>query len=305
MNEMMIQEAVLDSVDQIELSEIFSEGAVILALSDAYVKSLLIQEGSNAVSFDGSMMIQEGKDDSEDASEGEAPVEGDSDATSGQKKGSKFLGKMKEMPSKIIEYIKKALLAIANFLQKNIGKFVIKNITVTSDKTDVMAAMKKAGCKFTGVDKDSDNNTVYSVAWPTIDYAEITKYIESYDPQSLNYSNFGKFFDRIVKATQKDFTSPTPFEGAGECARALKKVAAMCDKQLSELKKTITGDQATGKVDKSTAINAQNANALKNAANNASIALKNVTEGYKKTMDAYKAYKSYYKSSKQPSRADQ
>ena len=299
MNEMMIQEAVLDSVDQIELSEIFSEGAVILALSDAYVKSLLIQEGSDTVSFDGSVMIQEGKDDSGDASEGEAPAEGDSDAASGQKKGSKFLGKMKEMPSKIIEYIKKALLAIANFLQKNIGKFVIKNITVTSDKTDVMAAMKKAGCKLTGVDKDSNNNTVYSVAWPTIDYAEVTKYIESVDAQSLNYSNFGSFFDRIVKATQKDYTSPTPFEGASECARALKKAAAMCDNQLSELKKTITSDQATGK--ESTAVNAQHANALKNAANNASIALKNVTEGYKKTMDAYKAYKSYYKSSKQPS----
>lgn len=280
MNEMMIQEAVLDSIDYVDLETVFAECEVLSALADTYTKMIVIQEQSSTMSFDGFSIVQEG-----DANTGD-------DKKTDTKES--FGSKLKALPRKILEGIKRVLLSIADFLQRNIARLTIRNMTVVSSDKAAMKALNKAGCKLQGVDKNEDGTTVYSIWWPTLDYDTITDVIESYEGTNrneLNYSNFGKLFKSVLEKSKTTKYSATPLDGASKCAKAMKKAAAMCDKQLKQLEGLIDSDKKEGTVDKGTVINAEHAKALQQAAKDASEAMKNITNGWALTMNAYKAYK--------------
>lgn len=282
MNEMMIQEAVLDSIDYVDLETVFAECDVLSALADTYTKMIMIQEQSSNMSFDGFSIVQEGDENTD--------TDGDKKTDTKESFGSK----LKALPRKILEGIKRILLSIADFLQRNIARLTIRNLTIDSSDKAAMKAVNKAGCKLQGVDKNADGATVYSIWWPTLDYDTITDVIESYEGPNrneLNYSNFGKLFKSVLEKSKTTKYSATPLDGASKCAKAMKKAAAMCDKQLKQLEGLIDSDKKEGTVDKGTVINAEHAKALQQAAKDASEAMKNITNGWALTMDAYKAYK--------------
>lgn len=101
MNEMMIQEAVLDSVDQINEAQLFAEFDVLMAMADVYTKSAMIQESNSAISFDGYSIIQEATDDGEDDN----------------KKSGKFAAvktKFKNAGSAVLGWLKRVWVAITS-----------------------------------------------------------------------------------------------------------------------------------------------------------------------------------------------
>ena len=71
MNEMMIQEAVLDSIDQIDEESLFAEYNVLMGLSGIYTKSTLIAENSNCI-FDGESVVYQEADEAEEGKENKA-----------------------------------------------------------------------------------------------------------------------------------------------------------------------------------------------------------------------------------------
>lgn len=66
MNEMMIQEAVLNSIDTVDDSVLFAEFDVLMSMYKVYEKSLLIQEQAGLI-FDGENVIQEAEDATSDS----------------------------------------------------------------------------------------------------------------------------------------------------------------------------------------------------------------------------------------------
>lgn len=69
MNEMMIQEAVLNSIDMIDDAQIFAEFDVIMSMAAVYEKSAMIQEQAENLSFDGFSIIQEADEASDEKPE--------------------------------------------------------------------------------------------------------------------------------------------------------------------------------------------------------------------------------------------
>lgn len=100
MNEMMIQEAVLNSIDTVDEAQLFAEFDVILSMAAVYEKSAMIQEQADDLSFDGYELIQEAK------SEGDAAEPG---KLTKYAEGLKAKGGIKKGVGTVLGWIGKAL----------------------------------------------------------------------------------------------------------------------------------------------------------------------------------------------------
>lgn len=286
----MVQEAVLDSLDQLETSQLFAECDVLCALADTYVKSVQIMtESKNELEFDG-IVIQEAKKVKGDAPAEEAPAADAGDGAAA-KKGGKFstiLEKAKDLPLKLLDAIKGFLSSIANFLQRKIGSLVIKNMTVAKENTKTIAVLTQHGCTFAAVGEPWQ-----LVQWPTIAYDEIDTIINSYDivGEQFTPDQWNNMFDRMLKECKRKRTSETPFEGAGACIKSLKKLAKACEQQRKALEKKLAARRKEGNVDANYALTAAEVDKLKSASQKVGEVLKLVSNGTQKVLDAYIAVK--------------
>lgn len=130
MNE-MIQESILERIDNIDSVVLESEAEVLLAMSNAYLRSVMIQE---TVSPDAVEMIQE--------------------ASIGEKiKNSKPIQLLKQIWDAIVKFFKMIGNKIKEFFRK-LNKDRIKSL-VRMNKSEVVDACKKAGFKIKTEDDGS------------------------------------------------------------------------------------------------------------------------------------------------------
>lgn len=122
MNEMMIQEAVLNSIDQLNETQLFTEYDVLMSMNAVYMKSAMIQEAAG-VTFDGYGIVQEAADDA--------------DADAGEKKTGKLSrAKKKFMSLKFIQWIIRAI----DWCKRQLGKIFGKKKTATAAQQKNLAA---------------------------------------------------------------------------------------------------------------------------------------------------------------------
>ena len=137
MNDTMIQEAVLDSIESIDDTQLYAECEVLIAMCDTYTKAFQIQQESADLRFDGYSVYQEADDSDADDADDDDSEDGKKKKSGSVKKTLTAVGeKLGSMPKKFLEFIKKTARAIANFLQRKIGALVIKNMTVLNENTE-------------------------------------------------------------------------------------------------------------------------------------------------------------------------
>lgn len=154
MRDEMIQEAVLDSIDAIEGTQLFAEYNVLMSLSAAYAKSIMIQEASGNLDFDGYEVIQEA-----DGTETKAPG-----------KLSKLKGKL--MSTKLVTWIIQAI----DWIKRQLAKLSRKKTATPAEQKNLAANVGKLtidGNQYEAKNTENwGNGTIDSGFTPSVDNAK-------------------------------------------------------------------------------------------------------------------------------------
>lgn len=286
MNDTMIQEAVLDSIESIDDTQLYAECEVLVAMCDTYTKAFQIQQESADLKFDGYSVYQEADDSDADDADDDSEDGEKKKSGSVKKKLSAVGEKLGSMPKRFLEFIKKTARAIANFLQRKIGALVIKNMTVLNENTETKKAIKDAGCKIKRA------NGASTILWPCVDYEAVSNIIDekmagASDETHQNYATFHRMLAEVRAAAEKKAWSAEPFAGSRKCIKAMREIEKECGRQLSKTEHVMGTLRKEGKVDENYKATADQADKLKKAAAEASELLKIVTDGTNQTLEAY------------------
>lgn len=247
MNEMMIQEAVLNSIDDISKSQLFAEFDVLMSMNAAYAKSAMIQEAAPNLTFDGVSIIQEASETDKEVKKAERSYK-----LSNMKKKFMNLG--------LIKWIIKAIA----WCRKQLSK-LFKKKKITKSEADKLAAnvgsMTVNGSQYDAGELKKSRTTVDSGMVP----GEVVNgtFDGVIELRSINISGFRMIadIDTLEKAVEAfvsvvdTFAQLTMLESTGD---DLKKTASfgkdcvavdkLCQKALDTAAKKTYGDANYGEL---------------------------------------------------------